>query len=188
MTIEKLSNGMPFVYMKVGIHARESLADIIKRKREEIAKAGVAFWGYGGNTCHPLNAVQPFAKAAIEKGNTVHLLMQEINSNHLAAPVRAKSYSTDGIKYVSVPPAINVLGSRYALVLKSLDEIDLDLALRDTQVGIGRFLGSPGEGYIRGRVDKACLVFSPGKGDSRAEKISLKLAAQLAEPYAVLLK
>ena len=52
----------------------ETLDDIIERKTKEIEEAGVAFWGYGGNTCHPQNMVQPFAKDYEERGQTVILV------------------------------------------------------------------------------------------------------------------
>jgi len=167
----ELKTGESFIYMKVGVHAKEPLQDIIARKRLEIANAGVAFWGYGGNTCHPLTAVQPFVKDVTQE------------------PVRADSYSVNGIDWVKVPKPINVRGSRYALVLESLDEVDLAISLSDTKVGIGRLTGNQGSSYVKGRVDKACLVFSPVEQKSgEAESISLKLAARLAAPYAVLLK
>ena len=51
--------GSGLLYMKVGTHARETLEDIIRRKTKEIEDTGYAFWGYGGNTCHPRTMVQP---------------------------------------------------------------------------------------------------------------------------------
>src|SRR6218665_706053 len=118
-----LQPGDAFLYMKVGVHASESLEDIIARKRAEIAQAGVSFWGYGGSSCHPFNAVQPFVREVTEKGTTVRLLMQEITSRHFAVG-EAKEFSADGVTYQPVPKGIKVLGSRYALVLKTLDEVD----------------------------------------------------------------
>ena len=189
MNTNPLQAGEPFIFMKVGVHAQEDLASIIKRKREEIEKAGVSFWGYGGNTCHPLTAVQPFMEAATKSTATVRLLMQEINSHHYADPVRAESYSSDGITWKEIPKAIHVLGSRYALVLSTLEEIDLDVSLDDTRVAIGRLVGKVGAEYIRGRVDKACLTFQPaGTGGDKGDQVHLALAAKLAAPYAVLLK
>ena len=44
--------GTGILFMKVGTHANEPLADIITRKKKEIQDAGCSFWGYGGNTCH----------------------------------------------------------------------------------------------------------------------------------------
>ena len=81
--------GTGLLYMKVGTHAKESLTDIIKRKRKEIDAAGHAFWGYGGNTCHPRNTVQPFVKSYEQSGKTIYLWMEENESNHFHDPVRA---------------------------------------------------------------------------------------------------
>lgn len=181
-----LKPGDPFLYMKVGVHANESLKDIIERKRAEIKQAGVAFWGYGGSSCHPLNAVQPFVKQVTDKGITVRLFMQEITSRHYAEG-EAKQYSADGKTYLPVPKGIKVLGSRYALVLSSLDQVDLQISLTQTTVGVGRLLGSSGSAYIRGHVDKACLVFDPS-ADEAGNTIQLRLAGNMAAPYAVVLK
>lgn len=185
---EKLERGDPFIFMKVGVHAKEDLISIIKRKRAEIANAGVTFWGYGGNTCHPLTAVQPFAKGVDANGGVVRLLMEEINSKHFAEPVRAESFSEDGINWKPVPQPINVLGSRYALVLGNLDDIDISVSLGDTRVGVGRLEGKTGSDYIRGHVDKACLVYTPDNRLTPNTAVKLRLSARLVAPYAVLLK
>lgn len=184
----KLKSGDPFIFMKVGVHAREPLKEIIERKRKEIAKAGVSFWGYGGGTCHPLTAVQPFVKEYVGNGLNVRLLMQEITSNHWAPPVRAEECSADGIHWEKIHKEINVTGSRYALVIDSLDEIEEAITLDQASVGIGRLKGSAADRYIRGHVDKACLVYSPTEAKDEAQPIVLKLAARVVAPYAVLLK
>lgn len=184
-----LGPGDPFIFMKVGVHASESLESIIQRKREEIAKAGVSFWGYGGGTCHPLTAVQPFVKEYVANGVNVRLLMQEIDSRHYAQPVRAEEYSADGVRWEKVHQDIHVRGSRYALVINSLDIVDMAVSLEDSAVGVGRMRGSSGDSYIRGHVDKACLVYQPGAvPHPGGRQVSLRLAARLAAPYAVLLK
>lgn len=185
MSSELLRPGDSFLYMKVGVHANETLADIIARKRAEIEYAGVAFWGYGGSSCHPFNAVQPFVREVTSTGTKVRLLMQEINSRHFAEGA-AKEFSADGRSYQPVPNGITVLGSRYALVLKNLEAIDLDIPLSDTTVGVGRMVGVTGDKYIRGHVDKACLVYQPS--DQQDKIIHMSLAAELAEPYAVVLR
>lgn len=184
-----LKQGDPFLYMKVGVHANESLKDIIQRKRAEIAAAGVSFWGYGGNSCHPFTAVQPFVKQASVNGGKVMLLMEEITSHHYAVG-EAKEFSADGGKtYQPVPKGVNVLGSRFALVLNSLDDLDLVVPLSKTSVGIGRLVGTSGDQYIRGRVDKACLVYDPAAHPGPTDRVvKLSLAAQLAQPYAVVLR
>lgn len=182
-----LQPGDPFLYMKVGVHANESLKDILDRKRAEIAEAGVSFWGYGGN-CHPYTAVQPFIREVTEDGTTVRLLMQEITSRHFALG-EAKEYSPDGKNYFSIPKGVRVLGSRYALVLTSLDEIDEAVSLTDTIVGVGAKRGLSGDQYIRGHVDKACLVYRPNEeAPAKKAAITLRLSAQLAEPFAVVLR
>lgn len=185
---DELNPGDPFLFMKVGVHANETLEDIIKRKRGEIEKAGVSFWGYGGSSCHPLTAVQPFVKEESAKGVRIRLLMQEIVSRHYAEG-EATEYSVDGKTYLPIPKGVKVLGSRYALVLKNLDSVKLELSLAQTRVGIGRFTGRSGTDYIRGHVDKACLVYDPSAGPAFGEKkITLGLAAELDAPYAVLLR
>lgn len=60
--LTNLDPGTAILYMKVGTHANEGLEAIIARKQREIEEAGVAFWGYGGSTCHPTTMVQPFAE------------------------------------------------------------------------------------------------------------------------------
>jgi hypothetical protein len=183
--------------MKVGTHARETLDDIIGRKSREIERAGVAFWGYGGNTCHPQNVVQPFAKDYNERGQTVYLCMHPMNSKHFAHPVRADEFSIDGIKWEMISDDINVLGSRYALVIKNLRKDEFDLPLSLTEVALGNCTGLPGNKYIKGRVDKACLQITGdatktetlGSAEIEADEARhIGLVAELAEPYAVYLR
>jgi hypothetical protein len=182
--------GEGLIFMKVGTHARETLKDILARKQKELSEAGVSFWGYGGNTCHPTTKVQPFVSRLVGEGREVYLCMQEMVSNHFAEPIRATEYSEDGVTWKAVPDPINVLGSRYALVLKSLDKSDFDLSLARTRVGVGLQQGRSGVDYISGRVDKACLELTDEPQGPAAEDKVLKisLAAQLAAPYAVLLR
>jgi len=189
--------GTGILYMKVGTHARETLDDIIGRKSREIERAGVAFWGYGGNTCHPQNVVQPFAKDYNERGQTVYLCMHPMNSKHFAHPVRADEFSIDGIKWEMISDDINVLGSRYALVIKNLRKDEFDLPLSLTEVALGNCTGLPGNKYIKGRVDKACLQITGdatktetlGSAEIEADEARhIGLVAELAEPYAVYLR
>ena len=90
---DMLKPGIGFVFMKVGTHAREPLTDIIARKRKEIEDAGYALWGYGGNTCHPLTMVQPFARDFVQRDGVIYLCMQPMASQHFAIPERASSFS-----------------------------------------------------------------------------------------------
>jgi hypothetical protein len=180
------------LFMKVGVHANESLENIIARKTREIEEAGFALWGYGGNTCHPTTMVQPFASNHASSGGKIYLCMQEMESKHFADPVRAEQYSVDGIKWEEVPSAINVLGSRFALAIKNLHAEKLILPLEKANVAVGKSVGALGSRYISGRVDKACLNISdkidiPSAPEEQVT-VQISLVAELCEPYAVFLK
>lgn len=180
--------GAGVLYMKVGTHAKEGLADIIARKRREIDEAGFAMWGYGGSTCYPTSMVQPFAHDFAAKGQPIHLVMQKMNSRHYAEQVRAARYSVDGAKWQIIPEAINVLGSRYALMIKNLREHEDELDLGSTFVAVGRNQGRVGSRYVQGQADKACLLIAgetPAGTDHKLVKIDL--IAELVAPYAVFL-
>lgn len=180
-----LEPGTSVIYMKVGTHAQENLSDILVRKQQEIIETGYSMWGYGGNTCHPTTMVQPFAKASA--GQTITLCMQPMQSRHFAEPLRAEDFSVDGLHWNPIPSAINVLGSRYALCISSLEEVDETLDLAGTRVAVGNSRGLNGEKYVRGRVDKACLEVV--RVTSEAPKpVKIGAIAQLVEPYAVLLR
>jgi hypothetical protein len=179
------------LFMKVGIHAQETLEDIIERKTKEIKDAGFALWGYGGNTCHPTTMVQPFVAERESRGEKVVLCMNKMVSNHFADPVRAEYYSTDGADWRKIPTAINVLGSRYALAIKDLRHEKLVLPLAKSAVAIGNSKGMSGMKYIRGRVDKACLELGEGVDiplPPEENFVQIDLVAELCDPYAVFLK
>jgi len=182
--------GQGIVFMKVGTHAQETLEAILERKRREIADAGFALWGYGGGTCHPQTMVQPFAKSFAKKGRAIYLCMEEMESRHFAEPLRAEQSSADGLSWSDIPIAINVLGSRYAMVIRKLRNEEFDLPLSQTRVAIGNSQGKPGHLYVNGRVDKACLEVVVEAGIiGGAEKVTrIGLVAELAPPYAVFLR
>jgi hypothetical protein len=96
-------DGSGLIFMKIGTHAQEPLEQIIERKRRELDRAGRIFWGYGGNTCHPLTLVRPFASAHAAAGKTIHLVMQRMASRHFAEPELAEEYSDDGIDWRPIP-------------------------------------------------------------------------------------
>lgn len=179
------------LFMKVGVHAQETLEDIIERKTKEIKDAGFALWGYGGNTCHPTKMVQPFVEDRVARGEKVVLCMNEMVSNHYADPVRAEYYSIDGDNWRKVPKEINVRGSRFALAIKNLRREKLVLPLAKSAVAIGNSKGMSGIKYIRGRVDKACLELGEGVDIPLPPDemgIQIDLVAELCDPYAVFLK
>jgi hypothetical protein len=175
------------LYMKVGTHAQEDLAQIIQRKKQEIDAVGYSLWGYGGNTCHPRTMVQPFAAQYAARGKPIVLAMQPMKSRHFAEPLRADESSIDGINWTPIPDDINVLGSRYALCLRTLEEIDEELYLPDTRVAVGNSKGMTGDRYVRGRVDKACLEVASFPNDP-SRQVKIPLVAELVEPFAVFLR
>lgn len=186
---EIIRPGAGVLFMKVGTHAQEDLAAIIARKRKEIEDEGFAMWGYGGNTCHPSSMVQPFARDFVAQQKPIHLVMQKMNSRHYAAQVRAKQYSVDGVTWKLVPSGINVLGSRFALVLKDLREYETALDLAATRVAVGPNQGRIGSRYVQGQADKACLeVIKVDRANEPSKVVAINLAAELAEPYAVFLR
>ena len=185
---EIIRPGAGILFMKVGTHAHEPLEEIIARKTKEIESAGFAFWGYGGNTCHPQTMVQPFAKSFEQRGKAIYLCMEEMESKHFAQPVRADEFSEDGVTWTDIPPEINVLGSRYALVINELRSEKLELPLAHTHVAIGNSRGRRGHRYVTGRVDKACLEIddTPELSNATDEpSLHIGLVAQLLPPYAV---
>src|SRR5271154_6762201 len=119
---EIIKPGQGLLYMKVGTHAQEPLDQIFERKRKEIRDAGVAFWGYGGGTCHPETMVQPFAKSFERRGEAIYLCMEQMDSHHFAEQIAAEEYSIDGMTWQPVPGGVRVLGSRYALIVQNLRE------------------------------------------------------------------
>lgn len=182
-----LRPGQGLLYMKVGTHAQESLDVIIARKTKEIEQAGFALWGYGGSTCHPQTMVQPFARSCEQRGQIIYLCMQPMESHHFAEPIRAVEFSVNGIDWQAIHPAINVLGSRYALAIRNLRKEDLDLPLAKTKVALGNSMGASGDRYISGRVDKACLETTEEIGIISAPepRVHIGLVAEIVEPYAV---
>lgn len=181
--------GNGIIFMKVGTHAGEDLETIIKRKRRELDEAGQIFWGYGGPTCHPLYHVQPFVKERTASGHAIYLVMEPMNSRHFAEPKLAEQYSADGVTWKDVPDGVNVLGSRYALVLKSLELQEAEIDLTALRVGVGTSTGKPAVEYVKGHVDKGCFVVDPAMVDpERPAPRHIGLVAELQAPYAVFLK
>lgn len=189
---EIIHPGAGLLFMKVGTHAQESLADIIARKRKEIEKVGHTMWGYGGNTCHPSSMVQPFARTFAERQEPIHLVMEEMESNHFAEPLCAAEASSDGLNWSPIPDAIEVRGSRYALVIRDLQPANFKLPLQQTVVPVGPSNGRVGSRYVSGRIDKACLTVTTQPELSNDDTVKFErpihLVAELVRPYAVFLR
>jgi len=186
-----IAPGHGLILMKVGVHANEDLASIIARKSKEIDDTGYALWGYGGGTCYPSTMVQPFAREYANKGQKIYLCMHEMASHHYAEQVRADEFSIDGHVWQPIPPTISVLGSRFALAIKGLHREQFELPLARTRVGIGPSSGRPGDKYIKGRADKACLEIADDADqplDTEEPTMQINLVAELCDPYAVFLR
>jgi hypothetical protein len=181
-----------FLFMKVGNHAGESWEKILERKRREFERTGRTFWGYGGNACHPLSQVQPFARLTIREQGGIFIVMEQIDSRADPDVVPAREYSADGIAWEPIPEGIEVTGSRYALILDEIKPGDLSLELNNYEVGIGPSSGKAAEAYIQGHTDKACFTVSktPRIVDQPTPRMVRKISyyAQVKEPYAVLLR
>lgn len=185
-----LSPGTGIFFMRVGTHAREPLDVIVARKAREIAAFGYTFWGYGGSTCHPRTIVQPFAQERAKLGRPVYICMEEmVSERYFGEPLAAAEYSQDGRDWQQIPQGIDILGSRYALRIEDLRTEAFELRLEDTRVPVGSSSGRPGSRYVRGAVDKACLVVEPGAGEtSPGSRRAIGLVARVTSPYAVLLR
>jgi len=176
--------------MKVGSHAGETWEQIFERKNAEYKKTGRIFWGYGGPTLHPINQVQPFARTRAQSGSPIYVLMQSIDSRADPELAPATEYSPDAVNWKPIPEGINVLGSRYALVLDEIHPGDLELVLDDYEVALGNSRGKSAADYLTGHIDKACLTRS-ANADTKIETPKIRKVtffARLLEPYAVLLK
>jgi hypothetical protein len=179
--------GTPLLFMKVGTHANETLDSILERKKKEIKDGGYAMWGYGG-ACHPLTVVRPFAEMFNHSQEPIQLVMEEMNSRHFAEQIAAEQYSIDGSKWTDIDTSIHkVLGSRYALFIENLRMEKFELPLNDSRVALGPCEGRRGDIYIKGRVDKACLVYDPQDSEEAVLK-QIGLVADIVAPYAALLR
>lgn len=188
MTIA-LTPGTGIFFMRVGTHAEEPLDRIVERKLKEIDRTGHAFWGYGGNTCHPTSIVQPFAEQ-LGKGGSIPLYLEEMESHHFGLTELAAEYSIDGVVWQAIPSEIEVRGSRYALVISNLRIVKETLPLEQTEVAIGPSQGRNGSRYLKDpKVDKACLaVLPPERAGSDKDHRKITLMADIVEPYAVFLR
>jgi hypothetical protein len=177
-----------FIFMKVGDHAGESFNKILTRKRREYEKTGMTFWGYGGNACHPINQVRPFALSTVKKAGSIYLLMQSIHSNADPDILPAKEYSPDGINWEKIPKGIIVTGSKYALVLDEISPADLEIDMNQFKVGIGPSRDKKASDYLTGRTDKACLTHDLSSINEESPNIKkIDFIAKLKDPYAVVL-
>ena len=180
-----------FIFMKAGSFATESLESILERKQREIAQAGKTFWGYGGTLLHPINQVQPFAKAQVQRNRELRVLMA-ITPAVADPQIRpAVEFSVDRRTWEPIPPVICVTEARYAIVMDTLKPIELDLNLGQYEVGIGSSRGRNAAQFIKARVDKGCFVtrHSTMVGpDSLQQIVQIAWEARIVPPYSVFVR
>lgn len=176
------------IIMKYGVHASESIESIVKRKLEEIQVCQKMYWGYGGVLCHPLNQVQPFLKENCSKGEKTYLLLTKTPSKLNNAPSIATEYSIDKVQWQLIPDGIKVLGSKYAIVCKSIEQCDFLIDLANYIIPIGNSKGRILSNYICGRVDKACGRYNNDLTNKNSKLVSISLCAEIDYPYSVFLR
>jgi hypothetical protein len=170
------------VLMKVGYHAQEHLHSIVQRKRSELRSTGQTWWGYGGSVCNPQKQVHPFAR---ESGGAVTVVFLPTSSRPGNPSEIARSWSLDKAVWSPMPNGINVTGSKYALVLDQLEEVDESIDLARYIVGIGNSIGKPVTDYLRFQCDKACVRRNDASGVRDDRHVVLR--GRLKEPWAVFL-
>src|SRR5438093_6490755 len=84
--------------------------------------------------------------------------MEYIDSKAEDDIVQPTKYSADSVRWQPIPDGINVIGSRYALVLDEIRPGELEVPFQDFVVAIGKSRGRNASDYIAGRVDKGCLI------------------------------
>lgn len=146
------------LFMKYGVHAGESIESIIDRKKKEIEACGYAFWGYGGTLCHPQTQLKPFLEAASSTREDVYALFMKTPSRFDGNTYECSEFSHDKSTWNRIPNSLSVIGSRYALVIDSLEIVDLRVSPSGYRIAVGPSKGKPLHEYLRGRVDKACAT------------------------------
>ena len=177
-----------FIFMKVGYSTGETIDHILERKQREFDDAGKIFWGYGGSTVRPRTQAQPFAEEWVLKQGSIRVLMALTESKFNSKLPPAKQYSKDEECWKPLPKGICVTGSGFALVLDEITQLDMELNLRQFEVGKGPSKGTNATDYLVGQTSKACLV-KAGSTDGRpAVPILIAYQARLKPPYAVFLR
>ena len=176
------------IYMKYGVHASESIESIVKRKMQEIEVCQKMFWGYGGTICHPTNQVQPFLERNLSKGEKTYLLLSKTLSELNNDPTVALAYSVNHQEWVPIPEGITVLGSKYAIICKNIQQCNFSIDLADYVVPIGNSKGRKLSDYIQGQVSKACGQYCKNTDKSASRIVNITLCAEITEPFAVFLE
>ena len=177
------------VLMKVGYHTDETLDDIIERKANEEEECGKIFWGYGGTVCHPLTQIKPFVRRALDQALRPMLVMAFTPSRFAKADSEwAREMSVDNKVWTRIPASAYVKGSRYAIICRNFERVNMQIDLRAYEVAVGQKKGMQLSEYIRHRVDKACAFLVREPHQEGAKGLGISYVADLVEPYAVFVR
>ena len=176
------------IFMKYGVHASESVEQIIERKKKEVQSAKRMFWGYGGTLCHPLNQVQPFLQENMSRNEKTYLVMAYTPSEMNSQTLETEFFSQNKNDWSRIPKGIHVYGSKYAIVCKNIERCDFIMDLSNYDSPVGNSKGRPLSEYINGRIDKACGHWDGKAKDRLSSPVHITLCAEICDPYAVFLR
>ena len=100
----------------------------------------------------------------------------------------ATDYSIDKVQWQPIPNGIKVLGSKYAIVCKSIEQCNFSIDLANYVIPIGNSKGKILSNYIRGHVDKACGRYNNNLPNQDSQLVNISLCAEIDYPYSVFLK
>jgi len=177
------------IYMPCGIHANESIESIVKRKVKEIKKNGYMFFGYSGFLLHPHSQLVPFAKENKRKKEKTYLLISSTTENFQGITETAKDYSINKYEWFDIPKNINILGSKYAIVCKSIKSCDFEIDLNDYIIARGKHKKQRFAEIYSDKLDRICGEYNPkDKKETNKKTVHIDYIAEITEPYAVFVK
>lgn len=176
------------IFMKAGPHSGYTLDEIFKIKKTEEKAYGKLFWGYAGALCHPFR-VHTFVKQSLRDYEEVPMLvMTTTSSKYYSKKIgKLKEHSVDGDTYHPLPQKVILIGCKYAVIVRDLQQTNSCLDLNQYKVVDGKeetkLLGN----YIRYRVNKACAVRSLDISVS-PRYVKISYIAKLTAPWCVFLR
>ncbi|MEI6022483.1 MAG: hypothetical protein WCQ32_01415 [bacterium] len=148
------------IVMKIGPFSGFSLEEIIDIKIKEEEKIGKFFLGYAGVFCHP-KRVSEFIKLAKSENEKVFVLFIKTPSNFISPIQRLSEYSLDKNTWQPLDTAVLLVGSKFSIVGKHIQKVDLEINLADYQSILGTTPGKTLDQYLQWRCDKSCALYTP---------------------------
>lgn len=177
------------IFMKCGSHAGHSMSKILADKKSDLAQFGWFLWGYNNNLCDPAKQVQPFAKEALPKHGSIHLVMSPTKSKFEGEGWPAQEFSQSGKDdWKPVPKGMHIFGSSKAIVCSSLVKCNETLSLDEYEVAVGQ-KGRRLSEHIIHHTDKACALRTGSTDPKTTSKIvPIILRCEVTDPFAVYLR